>query len=121
MIQLADHGPSLNEARACLQRAVDLGDGTPNPHLELGHFTFAVADDAKASLNHFDHAFALSRRLLQDALVGKAKALAELDRREDPLACLAETYWFQDRILRHCRGVKGKEILEQLQEFRLAD
>ncbi len=125
LIQLQeDEGgsPTLEDAKAALARAVELDPESPTALVELGHFLYAVEDETRAGLKCFAKAIALSRRLLQEGLVGQAKALAELGRKPEALACLAEAYSL------HARGDKAsgdgrgsEELLEQLQDLAQAE
>src|SRR5207237_7072181 len=93
-----DVGPPLEESRAALERAVDLDEQGPMPLIELGQYLYALENDNKAAIKCFTKAIGLCKRLLREALLTKAKALAELGHRSEALACLAEAYWFQARI-----------------------
>lgn len=70
--------PTLEDAKSDLIRAAGLDEDSPDPLIELGHFLFAVQDDAKRASRCFDKAVHLSVDLLTQALVGQAQALAEL-------------------------------------------
>jgi predicted Zn-dependent protease len=120
-LQAAEQAPPLKEARATLERAVSLDDESPASLLELGHFLFAVEDDAKSAARAFDKAIQLCKRILKDALLGKAKTLAELRQREQALACLAEAYWLESQDGSARRGSNGSAILEELEALRLAE
>jgi tetratricopeptide (TPR) repeat protein len=116
LIQLQEeNGPSLDEAKATLQRAVALDEQSPAALIELGHFLLAVEADAQAASKCFDKAIALCRRLLKEALLGQAETLAELERQPDALACLAEAYWLQSHNGKSTMGPNQKEILERLE------
>jgi tetratricopeptide (TPR) repeat protein len=111
LIQLGDESsPPLEEARAAIERGIALDPDNPIAHLELGWFKYAIEDNAKQSVRHFEAAIDLAQRLLRDALTGKAKALAELGQREEALGCLAAAYWQETR---------AAEILRSLEELRL--
>jgi tetratricopeptide (TPR) repeat protein len=121
-LQDADVGPPLEEARAALQRAVELDEQAPMPLIELGQYLFALEDDTRAASRCFTKAIALSRSLLKEALLAESKALAELGRRSEALACLAEAYWLSSRSAKTAgNGRDEEEILTQLQELAPAD
>ena len=59
-IQLSDGSAySLNDAEISYFRALELDPLSAEAHESLGHFTFAVKDDAVASIKHFREAIAL--------------------------------------------------------------
>ncbi len=120
-LQEEDVGPSLEKARAALQRAVDLDEQAPMPLIELGQYLFALEDDAKGASKCFDKAIALCKRMLKEALLGKAKALTELERSSEAFACLAQGYWIQSLNGKSLNGPAGQEILEQLKELVPSD
>jgi tetratricopeptide (TPR) repeat protein len=115
-LQETDEGPSLADARAAYQRAAELDDQAPAALIELGDYQYAIEEDAKAASRYFGKAIALCKDLLKNALLGQAKALAELDQRSAALACLAEAYWLQSHNGRP--GSSGDdEILARLKEL----
>jgi tetratricopeptide (TPR) repeat protein len=117
LIQLQENqeGPTLNDAKLALQRAVDLDEESPRAWIELGHFLHASEDNAEAAAKCFAKAIRLSKRLLKEALLGQAKVLSELERRPEALACLTEAYWLQARNGKSAGGSGDQEILEQLE------
>jgi tetratricopeptide (TPR) repeat protein len=114
-LQEGDDGPGLSEAKASLQRAAEL-QGSPDALIELGHFLFAVEDDARAACKQFDRAITQCKKFLKDALLGKAKALAELERRQEALACLAQAYWLESQ---NGKG-PAEDILASFEDLRKA-
>jgi tetratricopeptide (TPR) repeat protein len=119
-LQSTQTGPTLDEAKAALERAVELGEESPEAWKELGHFLSAVEDDALSASRCFDKAVALSKSTLAEALLAKADSLSELGRRDEALACLAEAYW----LLSHngkSAGAGGAEILDRLKELARAE
>jgi tetratricopeptide (TPR) repeat protein len=120
LIQLQDatNGPSLGEAKSAYQRAAELeGDGSP-ALVELGHFLYSLDDDAKSANKIFDKAITAYRRLLIEALLGRAKALHEMGRVSEARACLDEAYMLR---LRDPDGpdltTTFEEIMGQLNEL----
>ena len=73
-----------------LQEAVELDRASPVGSIELGHFLDAVEDDPKAALRAHSEGTAVARQLLIDGLIGEAKALLQLERKEEALRCLME-------------------------------
>jgi tetratricopeptide (TPR) repeat protein len=84
---------TLDEARSALQRAVALEKDSPAGSIELGHFLDAVEDNPQAALKSFGEGIAAARRWLIAGLVGQAKALLQLDKREAALKCLMEAVY----------------------------
>ena len=123
LVQLQDteDGPTLDDAKAAYQRAVELDDQSPAPLIELGHFLYAVQDDAEAASKYFDKAIDLCKRLLKEALLGQAKALAELERNAEAFACIAQSYWLQSGNGKALNGPESEAILEQLKDLSHAE
>jgi tetratricopeptide (TPR) repeat protein len=99
LVQLQEkaNGPSLEDAKAAYRRAVEL-DGECSPGLvELGHFLYALEDDAKSASKTYEKAIVAYRRLLIEVLLGKAKALHEMERVAEARACLDEAYMLRLR------------------------
>lgn len=120
LIQLSDRKDvPLECAQEALQRSSELDPESPQAFVELGHFLFAVAGNSRVAVEHFDRAIALAQDCLLDALQGKAKAMADLGRREEALGYLAQAYWLQT----HGNGQngRGKKILQSLEELRTSD
>jgi tetratricopeptide (TPR) repeat protein len=91
LIQLQD-GPTaaLHDAKQSLEEAVALDEASPAAAIELGHFFDAVEDDPKAASKVYSKAIVQLRRLLVEALIGQAKALLQLDKKDEALKCLSE-------------------------------
>ncbi len=91
LVQLQEHPQhSLDEARAALETAIKLDDGSPAALLELGHYLDAVEDDPKAAAATFAQAAAIAKKAFVEALVGQAKSLLQLHRGEDAVHYLLE-------------------------------
>jgi tetratricopeptide (TPR) repeat protein len=90
LLILADDAPSIDSARACLNLAAQLDDQSPVPLIERAYFTYSILDDDTAAEKQFRRAIAVCRNLLREALAGRAKALADLNRDAEAFACLAE-------------------------------
>ena len=76
-LQETENGPSLEEARGALERAVALDEESPQPLIELGFFLLNVEDNAVAAADCFRKAEALVTGLLKECRKGKKAALAE--------------------------------------------
>ena len=106
--------PSYDDALAALKLATALDAQSPVALIELGYFLYALADDAKAASKSFRKAIPVCRDLLREALLGQAKALAELDREAEALACLVEAY----SLGAHNGKSGGEDVLEQLRTLQ---
>jgi tetratricopeptide (TPR) repeat protein len=95
LIQLQEDGPPLKEAKAALLAATELDEESVSALNELGHFEYAVEDDAAAAEQRFAKATALARDLLVEALLGRAATLTELGKSEQAFNCLAQARWVQ--------------------------
>lgn len=91
LVQLQEqpkHG--LDEAKQALQQAVDLDKGSPAAVFELAHFLDNVDDDPQAAAKVYAQGVATARQLLLDGLIGQAKALRQLGKREEFLRSVVE-------------------------------
>jgi hypothetical protein len=80
----------LDEAKQALQQAVEFDKGGPAAAIELGYFLDNVEDDPRAAAKVYAEAVATARQLLLEGLIGQAKALRQLERREEFMRCLLE-------------------------------
>jgi tetratricopeptide (TPR) repeat protein len=113
-LQEEDVGPPLEEAKKALHKATDLDEHGPMPLIELGHYLYALDDDSKEACKYFDKAIALCKRLLQEAYLGKAKALGDLERTDEAFACLAKAYL---EAQNGNKAANGREILAEMGEL----
>jgi len=91
LVQLQeDPQHSLDEIKQALQRAIDLDRSSPTGAIELGHFLDAVDDDPRAASKAFSEGVAVARQLLIEGLIGQAKALLQLNKKDDALECVRE-------------------------------
>lgn len=91
LVQLQDDPKnSLREAKRALQRAVQLDKSSLIASIELGHFLDAVEDKPQAALKAYSEGVTVARRSLIEGLIGQAKALRQLDKQDEFLACLLE-------------------------------
>jgi tetratricopeptide (TPR) repeat protein len=99
LIQLQEQttGPSLEDAKAAYRRAAELEDEYPAALVELGHYLYTLEDDAKSANKTYEKAIVACRRLLIEALIGRAKALHEIGRFSEARACLDEAYMLRLR------------------------
>jgi tetratricopeptide (TPR) repeat protein len=113
LIQLRDEGgPSLQEAAEALKRATTLDERNADTWLELGHFQFAVEDDAKEAEKSFAQAVAASGASLIAALLGRAAALEELGRKSEAFDCLSAA-----RYLQHAAGTRNGSTQDDISVF----
>ncbi len=80
----------LDEAKQALLQAVELDKDSPAAAIELGHYLDNVEDDPQAASKTYAQGVAAARRLLLDGLIGQAKALRQLDKKEEFLRCVME-------------------------------
>jgi hypothetical protein len=94
LVQLQDqpaHG--LDEVKEALLWAAELDGDSPASSIELGYYLDAVDDDLKSASKAFSEGILSARRLLIDALLGKARVLLQLDKREEAFKCLGESLY----------------------------
>lgn len=92
LVQLGDDPRlTLDQAKRALRRAGELDPSSPAAAIELGHFLDAVDDDPRAAARVFAAGVATARRLLAEGLIGRAKALLQLGKREEAFGCAMET------------------------------
>ena len=122
LVQLLDtqEGPTLADAKAAYQRAAELDKESPEALIGLGHFLYAIEDDAKAASDCFAKAITLCRDWLRQTLKGKAEALSEIGRHQEAFECLAEAHWLAQREGKETDGPPRKEIIERSQMHRTA-
>jgi Flp pilus assembly protein TadD len=95
---------SLDEAKTALQHAVDLGPQSPAAATELGCFLDAVEDDPRAAARAFAEAVATARHLLIDGLLGRARALVQLEKKEEARRCLVEALYLANLDSAHTKA-----------------
>jgi tetratricopeptide (TPR) repeat protein len=105
LVQLQDKPThTLDEAKKALQRADALDKNSPAAALELGHYLDAVKDDPKAASKAFSEGIQTARHLLIDGLLGQARALLQLEKREEALKCLMEALYLANMETSSARG-----------------
>ena len=112
LIQLQEkpsHG--LEEARKALRNAIDLDTLSPAAQIELGHFLDAVDDDPQAAALSFAEGNFLSRRLLIDGLLGQARALLQLEKKDEAVNCLVEALYLANIAGKDERKSAASDIL----------
>lgn len=91
LIQLQDNPKnSLDEAKVALLQAVDLDKTSPAATIELAHYLDSVADEPLAASKAYAKGIAVARQQLIEALIGQAKVLIQLEKRQESLNCLME-------------------------------
>jgi tetratricopeptide (TPR) repeat protein len=104
LVQLQENPQQdLEEVKQALQQAVELDRDSPAATIELGHFLDNVEDDPQAASKAYAEGVAAARRLLIDGLLGQAKALRQMNKREEFLRCLLEVL----HLSRYETGGKG--------------
>ena len=97
LVQLQDNPTlSLADAKQALQQAVELDKQSPAAAVELGYFLDNVEDDPQAATKSFAQGIAAARLLLIEGLLGQARALMQLDRRDEAVRCLVEAHQLAD-------------------------
>ena len=109
--------PTLRDPKAGLLRAASLDQDSPAALIELGYFAYAVEDDSEAASGYFQKAIRLCRASLKVALLGRAKALAELERQVEAVASLKEAV----AVPSHNGEMIDGDILRELFELQRSE
>jgi tetratricopeptide (TPR) repeat protein len=118
LVQLQDHPThALSEVKRALQHALDLDKHSPAAAIELGHFCDNVDDDPQAASKLFAHGVTAARQSLIEALHGQAKALLQLDKRDEAVRCLIEALHLADAERSSRKGFFAERIEELLKEL----
>jgi Tfp pilus assembly protein PilF len=112
-LQESDEGPSLAQAKAAYQRALDLDENSSEVLNELGLFLYAVEDYAKAALPYFERAADLCAVNLERALLAKAEACAELEQWSEAAAALRIVHRLQSAHGKSSNGRNGAELVHR--------
>jgi tetratricopeptide (TPR) repeat protein len=115
LIQLQEkNGPSLEVAAGSLKMATTLDDQNGEAWLELGHYQFAVEDNAKAAEKSFAKAVSTSSETLAAALLGRAGALEEMGRTREAFDCLTIARYLQSTTdLKNGSSAAGESVFER--------
>jgi tetratricopeptide (TPR) repeat protein len=118
LVQLQeDPKHNLDEARRALQQAAELDKDFPAGAIELGYFLDNVEDNPQAASKAFAEGIPPARQLLIEGLIGQARALLQLDKREEFLRCLSEVLHlarFEAGSKRSKAEDSGADIFESL-------
>ncbi len=114
-LQSTDTAATLDEAKAALERAVELGEDSPEAWKELGHFLSAVEDDAPGASRCFDKAVGLCKVRWPKRFWPRPIPFSDTGAPDEALACLAEAYWLRARNGKPTEA--GAEILDRLKDL----
>jgi tetratricopeptide (TPR) repeat protein len=118
LVQLQDDPThTLNDAKQAIQQAIDLDANAPAGSIELGYFLDNVEDDPRAATKAFARGITVARNLLIEGLLGQARALLQLDKREDAVRCLVEAHRLADAERAPKKGPFADRIKELLAEI----
>ena len=94
VIQLSDGNEyTLEDAQACLQKALLLDANCLGAYIELGYFHYAIRNDATQAITHFDEGYLRAKQLLLEIELGRAKTLIDLSRDAEALAVINNPYY----------------------------
>ena len=65
-----DGSPTLTDAKADLETAVAMDEDSPVALIELGYFVYAIEDDVRTALKHFQKAIPICRSHLKTRIIG---------------------------------------------------
>ncbi len=78
LLQVVDDDSTLEKVETALRAAETCAPGNLDASIELGHFLYAVRDQPREALVHFEAAHEKATTSLKDALIGKIKCHADL-------------------------------------------
>ncbi len=104
---------SLSDVKRALQQAIELDKQSPAAAIELGYFLDNVEDDPQAAAKSFAQGIAAARHLLIEGLLGQARSLIQLDKREDAVRSLVEAHQLADAE----RGTKKGPFTGRIEEL----
>ncbi len=111
IVQLHDApAHTLDDAKLALQTAAALDESSPAAPIELGHFLDAVEDNPQAASKAFSDGIRTARRLLIDALLGQARALLQLNKRQEAIGCLIESLYLTNLSSLADRGKSPRNV-----------
>jgi len=95
VIQLTDECNcyTLENAEESLLRAIQLEPKNVDAHVEIGYFYYAVSAQSDKAIPFFECAEKYAEEFLLDAILGKAKALVDLDKTNEAQLFLSESYF----------------------------
>ncbi|MCI0703888.1 MAG: hypothetical protein L0241_22755 [Planctomycetia bacterium] len=97
LVQLQDNPThTLADAKRALQQAIELDKQSAAAAIELGYFLDNVEDNVQAATKSFAQGIVAARQLLIEGLLGQARALIQLDKREEAVRCLVEAHQLAD-------------------------
>jgi predicted Zn-dependent protease len=108
---------TLNDAKRALQQAIELDKQSSAAAIELGHFLDNVEDDPQTASKNFAQAITTARHLLIEGLLGQAKSLIQLDKRDEAVRCLVEAHQLADAERSPKKGSFTSRIDELLTEL----
>jgi len=108
LVQLQDKTDhTLDDAKKALQSAIEMDRTSPAGFIELGQFFDSVEDNPQEASKAFSEGVALARQLLIEGLLGQAKSLMQLSKREEAIKCIIESLQLTNRS-RPQKGAKAQ-------------
>lgn len=118
VVQLQDESAhSLGEAKRALQQAIEFDKQSPAATIELGYFLDNVEDNPQGAAKVFAQGVSAARGLLIEGLLGEARSLIQLNRREDAVRCLVEAHQLADAERSSWKSTFTTRIEELLTEL----
>ncbi|MFT0214073.1 hypothetical protein VQ643_15970 [Pseudomonas sp. F1_0610] len=90
---------SLDDIRNIHQEAVDMDPFNVNALIELAYFYYAIDDDAKKAENYFATAIEKARARITEAVIGRAKCIAEITSSKDAINFLSKVSTIDDESI----------------------
>lgn len=84
---------TLANAEESLLRAIQLEPQNIDAYVDIGYFYYAVADQSDKAIPFFECAEKYAAFFLLDAMLGKAKALVDLDKTSEAKLFLSKSYF----------------------------
>lgn len=92
----------LHDVAKTYKKAIELDEDCFAAYINLGYFYLNVMDDAQTAKPYFERVFDMLHALLEDAVIGDARCISELENIKAGLAYLEKNsvYHFREEVLK---------------------
>ncbi len=95
----------LEDVEKTYKKAIELDENCFAAYISLGYFYLNVMDDAQTAKPYFEGVFDMLHALLEDAVIGDARCISELENVKAGLAYLERNsvYPFREEVLKEAK------------------